>query len=445
MLKSDELRREIDDEVSAAESLVSLAEREGREFTAQERATFNSHVKRADALAEEHKAVKELEENQRAMRAARLALDTPTLVYDGPSHQNDARVVTPTLTSFKGNKGQAARDAHDVGLWLKATIAGDGAARRQLESRRGGQWLASQNENNPTSGGYLVPAPLADAVIVSRQETGACRKLARVVQMGSDTLAFPKQSDGTTVYYPGEEGAITASDLDFGRVTLTAGKRAIYSLMSTEIHDDSMVSIVDLLAADMGHQFALQEDKEFILGDGTSSYGGVGGVKTKIEAATAGIATAATGHDTWAEIDASDLMGVMSKLPGRFRAGRLAWLCSAAFKWQVFDRLCLAQGGSLTINMVEGVPQAMFAGYPIVVSDFCPTSTAAATVCCYFGNWQQAVLLGERTEVRIATSEHIAFQTDQLAIRATTRYDINFHEAGDTSNAGAVVALKTAS
>ncbi len=105
--------------------------------------------------------------------------------------------------------------------------------------------------------------------------------------VSTDTFSYPKQTSGTTVYYPGEEGSITASDLDFGRVNLTMKKRAIYSLVSNELKDDAMVSIVDLLAQDMGYQFALKEDSEGIIGDGTSTYGGVQGIRPALIAATA--------------------------------------------------------------------------------------------------------------------------------------------------------------
>ncbi len=317
---------------------------------------------------------------------------------------------------------------------------------QKLESRRGTSWLATQNENSPAQGGYLVPTSFANAVMVSRQDVGALRKLARIVPVSTDTFSYPKQTSGTSVYYPGEEGSITASDLDFGRVNLTMKKRAIYSLVSNELKDDAMVSIVDLLAQDMGYQFALKEDAEGIIGDGTSTYGGVQGIRPALIAATASIATAATGHDTWPELDYADFGAVMATLPAKYRVSQnLKWLCSPAFKWHVMDRLALAAGGALAQSFVDGQPQNRFLGYEVVLSDDMPSTTAAATVCCAFGNFDRAVLLGERNEVRIATSEHIAFQTDQTAVRGTVRYDIAVHEAGDTSDAGAIVALKTAS
>jgi len=337
-----------------------------------------------------------------------------------------------------------ANEAFNAYLWLKGRVGGDSACREKFEARCGTAWLGTQTEGSPSQGGYLVPPGFARAIMVSRQETGALRKLARIVKMDSDTLAYPKQTAGTTVYYPGEEGSITASDLDFGRVNLTAKKRAIYSLVSNELRDDSAVSIMDLLAQDMGHQLALKEDAEGIAGDGTSTYGGVQGIRPAVIAATASVFTPSADEDEWSELTYPTFAGVMATLPAKYRVAKnLKWLCSPAFKWAVMDRLAIASNGAVSQVFVDGIPQDRFLGYEVVVSDDMPSTTAVSQVCAIFGNFDRAVLLGERTEVRIATSEHIAFQTDQTAVRATVRYDVAVHEQGDTSTAGSIVGLST--
>lgn len=472
MKRSDELKREISDLVDQAESINSRASRgndgDPRALTPDEQDTWDSIMakdtgKLAVLQTKLEKAVDDESQTAR-LRSARVSThNSGPDSFDssgGRRSQVDqserlgsfaggrVNLIMPKLQAFHGggNRLQASRDAYDCGLYLLGRLRGDTAAMQMLESRRGSEWYATQNENNPTAGGYLCPAPLAEAIMVSRQEVGAMRKLSRIVPMPSDTFAYPKQSAGTTVYYPGEENSITPSDLDFGRANLVAKKRAIYSLVSNELKDDSIVPIVDLLATDMGHQLALKEDQEGVAGDGTSTYGGVHGIRPKLIAATASIATAATGHDTWPELDYGDLAAVMGKLPARFRTGNnLKWLCSPAFKWAVMDRLAIAQGGAPSQTIVDGIPQDRFLGYPVVLSDEMPTTAAAATVCAAFGNFDRAVLLGDRNEVRVAISEHIAFQTDQTAVRSTVRYDINVHEAGDTTSAGAIVALATAS
>jgi HK97 family phage major capsid protein len=50
-------------------------------------------------------------------------------------------------------------------------------------------------------------------------------------------------------------------------------------------------------------------------------------------------------------------------------------------------------------------------------------------------------MMGTRRGITIATSEHIYFETDEIGIRGTERFDINVHDIGDTTNAGPIVAL----
>lgn len=468
MKKSDNLRAKIAELSDEAEALVNIAEKEGRELSADETSRWSALMAKDSGeiarLQVDLQAAIAQEEEVARLRALRMANVTPAAdVFDRtgarPANTTTAlpdsvRWVSPNLRAFKSStdREQNLRDCFDAGLWFKAAVlsntrrhAEGAAAADKLRARRGDSWLATMNETTPTDGGFLVPPVLQNALIVYREQVGVARRLCRVMPMSSDNLTFLRQTAGTTVYYPGEEGQITASSPTFGMVQLQAKKRAILSYVSNELKDDALIGVMDVLVSDMGHQFAFQEDKELILGDATSTYGGVEGVKQALTTATASLVSAATNNDTWPEITYADLAKAMAALPDKFRGMPCAWLCSAAFKWQVFDRLCLAQGGALEQSMANGIPGAMFAGYPIVVSDRMPTTTAAATLCAIFGAFGNAVALGDRNEVRIATSEHIKFDYDQIGVRATVRYDINVFEEGDTTNAGALIGFKTAS
>ena len=74
-----------------------------------------------------------------------------------------------------------------------------------------------------------------------------------------------------------------------------------------------------------------------------------------------------------------------------------------------------------------------------------PTATATAIVCALFGSFSQAVVLGERTGMRVSKSDDFAFLKDLTTLKATTRYDVKIHAPGTASAAGGYVALKTAS
>lgn len=454
MKKSDEWKAKIADLTDEAEALVNVAEKAGRELTADEQARWTAVMAKdsgelAKAQAELKNALAVEEERARLAAARAAVMATPPLVFDAtgakPAQakpEESYRVVSPRLQAFKGE--HALRDAYDTALWI-ASIRGDKTAREKIASRRGETWLATLNETTPTSGGFLVPSVTQNALIVYREQVGVARRLARVVPMPNGNLTLLKQTGGGTVYYPGEEGQITASSQTFGTVNLVAKKRACLGYISSELQDDAAINAADIMVMDMAHQLALQEDKEFILGDGTSTYGGVIGVKSALTTATASLVSAATNIDTWPEITYADLAKAMAAQADTYRGLPSAWLCSAAFKWQVFDRLTLAQGGAMEQSMINGVPGAGFAGYPIVVSDRMPTTTAAATLCAIFGAFGNSIVIGDTTDVRFMASDHFKFDYDQTAIRATVRYDIQCHQEGDTSTAGAIIGFKTAS
>lgn len=87
----------------------------------------------------------------------------------------------------------------------------------------------------------------------------------------------------------------------------------------------------------------------------------------------------------------------------------------------------------------------MLLGYPVNFSIDMPTTSAASTVVALFGNFEHAVILGDRVPFSMSMSEHAEFENDVIAFRALSRYDILVHQAGDATNAGAYVALATAS
>lgn len=460
MKKSDEIKKQMDDLLTKAEAIQNLAARDERELTDEEQAEWDRIMAKEEGalagLEVEYKNALRHEEEVSRLRSLKNVVNSPSPTFDAtgggqatPAIPANVRLVTPTLKAFNGNgdKNQALRDAYDCGLWFKSFLFRNtrpevaAAAKDKLIARRGAEWYATQNETTPTDGGYLVPPQFENAVIVYREQVGVARRLARVIQMSSDTWTGMKQTSGTTVYYPGEEGAITASDANFSRYTLTAKKRAILSYVSSELRDDAVVSVMDLLASDMGHQFALKEDQEFVTGDGTSTYGGVTGVRPAVIAATASVATAV--DDTWGELTLADHFSAMSKLSDKYRGLQLSWLVSGPYKWQVMDRLALAQGGAPSSDVINGQPTPTFLGYPVVVSDRMPTTTAVSTVSALFGAFSNAAILGDRSGISVMLSEHYAFNTDQIAVRATTRYDIHVHEEGDTSTAGAIVGLAT--
>jgi HK97 family phage major capsid protein len=134
----------------------------------------------------------------------------------------------------------------------------------------------------------------------------------------------------------------------------------------------------------------------------------------------------------------------MAKLPDKYWQYQPSWICSSVFYFTVLARLQAAAGGNTPVTLEDGFPRMTYLGYPVHFTNQMPTATAVSTVSLLFGAFNQASIIGDRGGIVIKQSEHLNFDQDVLAVLATTRYDINWHDVGDSSNAGAVVALKTA-
>jgi HK97 family phage major capsid protein len=83
-------------------------------------------------------------------------------------------------------------------------------------------------------------------------------------------------------------------------------------------------------------------------------------------------------------------------------------------------------------------------GYPVYFSHFMPTTTAAATVAAFFGDFSMGAILGDRMGLRIARDDSVGFLRDVVTLKATARYDFKIYEPGTASAAGAYIGLKTA-
>ncbi len=293
------------------------------------------------------------------------------------------------------------------------------------------------------AGGFLVPSEFEASIIDLRETYGVSRQLARVMPMARDSMDMPRRTGGLTAYAVSDNVEITASDKSWDNVSLNARKWGVLCKYSSELAEDAVINLADDLAQEIAYAFAEKEDDCFFNGDGGTTYHGIVGIRTKIinGSYTASAKDAASGHDTFAEYDASDLATVMAALP-QYALGNAKWICSQVAFSLVFERLAQAAGGLTKAETGAATPYR-YQGYPVMISQKMPTSTAdiSDTVAMLFGDMSKSTLIGDRRGVAIATSADRFFEYDQLAIRGTTRSDIVHHSLGSTTAAGPVIAL----
>ena len=131
--------------------------------------------------------------------------------------------------------------------------------------------LKALNEATSSEGGYVVPDEFSRRLLALVQAKSVTMQDLDVRKMISDVQYIPKVTSGNTAYWVAELGDITSSDVEFGRITLTAKKVAALTEASTEILEDNNVMIADYLTEQMATDIALAVDKEVYGTGGTGA------------------------------------------------------------------------------------------------------------------------------------------------------------------------------
>lgn len=361
--------------------------------------------------------------------------------------ENDKPKVRIEGVHVKPKHFANAEDAYLSGRFIRAALSGRQEDVQWCRDHGLGQQLAAtagtaHSTTNNSIGGILVPDAMSQAIINLKEQYGVFRQNASVVQMPSETLLIPRRLGGVTTYYVAESTDATASKVTFDGVQLTARKLVAASIYPVELADSAVINLADYLANEFAYGFAKAEDQAGFIGDGTSTYGGIVGIKNAV--GTAGVFTAATGNVSFETFDLEDYMGCMAKLPQYALAGA-KWYISQAGYAASMARLAYAAGGN-TVSSVSGGSAMQFLGYPVVISQALNATLGSetSTLKCFFGDLRLSSTVGDRMGFAVSSDRSLYFLADQVVIKGTQRFDIVNHDCGDTSSAGPVVALKTA-
>lgn len=357
--------------------------------------------------------------------------------------------ATPHLAKLSHYSAeQRTRFAVNFGRWAMA-MRGHAPSQRYCIENGISMEATAQTEGNNFNGGYLVPEQFDNTMIDLRLQYGIFRQYAENVNMASETMTRPRRTAGLTAYFVAEDSAITESNMTWDRVNLVAKDLYVISRMTNQLSDDAVISIGDALAGEMAYAFASKEDNCGFLGDGTSTYGGIVGLKTKVTASTSGLVTAASGTAaSWAGVTLANFNSMVGLLPTYARTPNTKWYCSPSFYGGAIQRVEYAAGGNSVANLVAGTPPS-FLGYPVIVSEVLP-AVGTAEVVCFLGDLRAAAMFGNRRGTSIAFSDSAVinsvsmFERNETAVRAWERFDIVVHSPNSTA-VGAVVGLLTAS
>lgn len=435
---SHELRQRRGALLAKAEAILELAGEQDSKLSVQELALYERLVAEVEALNQPLQAAEQRERETREALAARSKKQREDSMNSNTTDPRIEAVSNVTVKAFENSpKGREA--AFEAGQFVHGILLGDVKAQSWLAGRGydvDHTIRAAHSAGVNTAGGVLVPEEFSRAIIRLVEQYGVARRLSRVVQMGSDTMNIPRRSGGLTPYFVGEGIAITESDTTWSNVALSVKKMAAMTRVSSELSEDSIVSVADMLAFEFGVAFAQREDECLLTGTGTSTYGGMTGALVKAIDGSHALATvaAASGHDLLSELDVDDLLSLVALIPEYALPGSV-WLTSAPGKALIFDSLRAAAGGITAADMAAGFMDS-FLGYPIVTSPVMPGSAStdySSAAMLAFGNLALASTMGVRRDIRISTTDARYFAEDQVALKATERFDIVVHDLGSAS------------
>jgi HK97 family phage major capsid protein len=146
---------------------------------------------------------------------------------------------------------------------------------RYLRGLATGNWDGASeeralSEGTLTAGGHLVPTPLSSRVIdLARNASRVIQAGATTVPMTSGTLKLARLTGENSPAWKSENASITAQDMTFDSVTLTARTLVRLVTLSVELFEDADPSSEDVIANSFAQQLALELDRVGLRGTGT--------------------------------------------------------------------------------------------------------------------------------------------------------------------------------
>ncbi len=444
-----EERAELLKEVGAVNK---VAEDEKRDLSDEEKTSVDGLMAKFGAMGKDLKRAELFD-------AAKLSLDSTPVpppgtaqpqpryqqMADGPTDGGRPRITIPAMarrrTNLKAFRGKnRMEDAYTAGKFLSARLWRD---------KKADEWCREHGIDNAmssninTAGANLVFPEFEAMVIDLVEEYGVARQHAQIEPMASDVKTVPTRTGGLTAYAVTDNETITESDMTWGAVELVARKWATLSKYSSELDEDSIISLADALTVEIARAFAQKEDDALFKGDGSATYHGIVGL---VGALLAGCkAEAAGGNIAFGSLDLLDFERAVGLLP-QFAGIQPKWFISRPGFYTSMSRLMTSHGGNTSGDIAGGANGLQFLGFPVVFNLSTVQSLATQTdqtKICYFGDMGMATKFGDRRGMSVDLDTSLYFASDALAIRGTMRFDIKVHSVGDASDPGAMVYIAT--
>jgi HK97 family phage major capsid protein len=422
------------------QALLDAADTAKRDLSAEERTKFTDLSSKADALEAELKELEKIEEQraklaieQEKRKAEILAAnagadpDVSVKAIDLNSKESKEKRNVLTFQVLKAQMGknpekrfEAQKALAEMGYYDDA-IGG-------AEKRGGFNTLIDGD------GAVLLPTSVTNEIMDIMQNYGVVPRLAlNLGDISQNNVKVPQILGRPSFSAVSQGGAISGSGFGLGAIELKALKWGAIINWTNEVSDSVAARLMPIIMDKVAEGYAYVQDDAFFNGTGTSTYNGIKG----LEGLTGTVnyvrtATAASGNNTFATLDADDFILPQLQVAPGARSGAVYVMHPNLI--HTLRRLKTTAGDYIYGMPSESAPVGNLFGYRIETSEaFAFTDGATKTVCAFFNPRYLAYATGRNLTADQLVEGSIVDEdsntinlatTDQKALRFTGLFDL---------------------
>lgn len=303
------------------------------------------------------------------------------------------------------------RTIEDTGRYLEALIRNDYATLAEMR--------ATLTTGAATKGAEFVNPELAAPLLdMARANTVLVKAGAQVVPLRGNTTKFPRHDGDLVLAARDEAGAVAATDVTLGSVTLTPRSYMAMAKVSREMLADSSVDVPNYLAAVAADAVAVMIDQQGLYGSGVAPI--VKGLKSM---------TSLTINHAGADGAALTNYDAVIDLVARVKAKNypVTAILSRPNVVANFGKLRIDQGGGAGTGVYLPKPEYL-QGIPWLETSSIPTNltvggSGAVTTDMFAGDFSQ-LLIGVREDLNVKVYNELYAGTGEIGVQFSIRWDI---------------------
>ena len=285
--------------------------------------------------------------------------------------------------------------------------------------------------SDAATGSYVVPVEYAAEIMYVAKQSSQLMGQVREIPMNAVTKYVPLGDTMPSVSWSAlQSSAKSETNPTFSRATLTSYTGAMWTAVSDELLEDSLVPLAAYFRDTFGEAFGYEFDYQVC--QGSSPFTGLtGGAGNSF--------VMGDGQTSFQDVKFDDLYDTISELTTVNKRMNGKWI----FHCTVFDILRKVKdaNGNYLYQQPAGTQPGTLCGYPFIISDgmVSTSSDAVSTAFAIFGN-PKYYLWGNRTgiEFKVFDQTTYAAEYDEIIFRGRVRW------AFTTGISSAFVTLKTA-